>query len=443
MSAVQAPRHNSAQTRIVSAKPTKAFFIENLIRDIELPRAIADLVDNSIDGARRLRPNGKYKGLSVRIDFSPKTFEIVDNCGGMEVELARTYAFNFGRDRFYPGAVRHSIGQFGVGMKRALFKLGKKFTVESRSATHTFSITVDVDKWKDEPDWTFAFDEEPRRVSNPPEKRGTRIVVTKLNDSVVGQFDDPRFVEDLRETLAVAEQFALVSGLSINVLGKDLTAREPKLRSNKTLRPGVARWTSSAGVKVELYAGVDEAGDKRNRREAGWYVFCNGRVVLRADQSRTTGWDTPPIPAFHPQFARFRGYAFFESDEPALLPWNTTKTGVEPELAVYQQARQRMIDGMRPVIEYLNENKDTERSRKLAAFLQRAPAVAVRELGGARAFAGPQFSAATETPADMTHISYDRPTAEYQRARKLTGERTPRKVGEATFEYFLRSKERA
>ena len=68
-----------------------------LTKDIELTRAIIDLVDNCIDGARRLRPKGNYKGLYTRIETTKEYFKIVDNCGGISIELACKYAFRFGR----------------------------------------------------------------------------------------------------------------------------------------------------------------------------------------------------------------------------------------------------------------------------------------------------------------------------------------------------------
>ena len=52
---------------IVKALPTKDLFVDFLTKDLTLSRAITDLVDNSIDGARRLRPNGVLKDLYVRL----------------------------------------------------------------------------------------------------------------------------------------------------------------------------------------------------------------------------------------------------------------------------------------------------------------------------------------------------------------------------------------
>src|SRR4051812_10996539 len=107
----------------VNAKPTKDFFISMLVRDIELFPAIADLIDNSLDGARSLRGSSRFDGLRVDVTVEPERFVIHDNCGGISVTTARDYAFRFGRpEGFTP--IAHSIGQFGVGMKRALFKLG-------------------------------------------------------------------------------------------------------------------------------------------------------------------------------------------------------------------------------------------------------------------------------------------------------------------------------
>src|SRR5271170_1568236 len=174
--------HIDADRSLIDATPTKEFFISMLVRDIDLVDAIADLFDNCVDGARRLKPNGNYEGLWVRIKASPFEFMIGDNCGGIPVVVARSYAFRFGRPE---GALqtKHGIGQFGIGMKRALFKLGKKFTVESTSKGSSFTVKVDVEKWKEETNvWNFKFDELDEEESNDLEDCGTNIRVTELNE---------------------------------------------------------------------------------------------------------------------------------------------------------------------------------------------------------------------------------------------------------------------
>lgn len=80
------------------ASPTKAFFVQMLVKDVSLESAILDLVDNCIDGATRLRGDGSYAGLWVKVTVNRDEFVIDDNCGGIDVDLAKNYAFRFGRD---------------------------------------------------------------------------------------------------------------------------------------------------------------------------------------------------------------------------------------------------------------------------------------------------------------------------------------------------------
>ena len=86
-----------------------------------------------------------------------------------------------------------------------------------------------------------------------------------------------------------------------------------------------------------------------------------------ADQTLTTGWgegDGRTIPKYHNQFARFRGFAFFDSDNTGLLPWNTTKTGVDADSPIFRAVRLAMITLMRPVIDFLNKlDKEKEEMR--------------------------------------------------------------------------------
>jgi len=39
---------------------------------------------------------------------------------------------------------------------------------------------------------------------------------------------------------------------------------------------------------VEVFAGISD--ENNPSREAGWHVFCNGRLILDADKTYRTGW---------------------------------------------------------------------------------------------------------------------------------------------------------
>ena len=173
----------------INASPTKEFFIFMLVRDIPLSRAIIDLVDNCVDGALRLRGGGNFDGLWVRIEVDPEYFRIADNCGGIPVPLARDYAFRFGRPKEAP-PVEGSIGQFGVGMKRTFFKLGKRFRVQSATAVSRFTVEEDVDEWirrhspEGAEDWHFEFKTIEENITVPSEQQGTIIEIERLHESV-------------------------------------------------------------------------------------------------------------------------------------------------------------------------------------------------------------------------------------------------------------------
>lgn len=132
--------------RTVRAGATKELFIDFLTKDLTIEQAVVDLVDNCVDGAKRLRPHSNYDGLRVDLRLGAKSFMIEDNCGGIPVGIAREYAFRFGRPETLPTGP-WSVGQFGVGMKRALFKLGGWFRIESMADDSRFVLEDTVERW--------------------------------------------------------------------------------------------------------------------------------------------------------------------------------------------------------------------------------------------------------------------------------------------------------
>ena len=78
--------------RRVDASPTKQLYISIITRDIELSRAIADLVDNSIDGATSTKKKN-LTGYEVMVSFDKLRFTVSDNCGGIDIDAARKFAF--------------------------------------------------------------------------------------------------------------------------------------------------------------------------------------------------------------------------------------------------------------------------------------------------------------------------------------------------------------
>ena len=142
--------NESPTSREIHADATKDFFVNMITRDISLRDCIFDLLDNSIDGARRLT-GGHYdfSGRSISLAFDSKKFVIEDNCGGIKLSDAIDYAFHFGRKPQSPSDVKGGIGLYGIGMKRAIFKIGRICTVFSEADDATFTVWINVDAWKE------------------------------------------------------------------------------------------------------------------------------------------------------------------------------------------------------------------------------------------------------------------------------------------------------
>jgi len=434
---------SETENRIV-AQPTKDLFISMLVKDIELSKAIADLVDNSVDGAQRLRGDGILEGLYVDMHVSGQNFTIRDNCGGIEVDLARRYAFRFGRPPDMP-ITKHSVGQFGVGMKRALFKLGRRFEIDATAKNSQFHLVIDVDLWRNHDRWEFEFDDLKENLAEiPEEQRGTTIKVAPLHEQVSEEFSLDFFLSRLSQELSDAHVETLSRGLTIKLNNQELKHRPIQFKQSDELQPAYVEKNyhlkDRDNVAVRIYTGISESDPSL----AGWYVFCNGRLVLKADRTSVTGWDYGRlIPRYHNQFARFRGYAFFDSQDASLLPWNTTKNGVDVDSGIYRAAKVEMVNLMRPVITFLNHLDDEHDrvqatdQRVMEKAVDAAPLVTISDLTASALFVAPHPNVEVRPPK-TGRIQYSKPLDEIDKVRTALKVSTLRDVGEKTFEYFLR-----
>ena len=447
--------NDANRNTVIRAYPTKELFISMLIKDITLRDAIGDLLDNSVDGALRLRKDKNYKGLWVKIELNAEDgyFKIADNCGGISVKVARNYAFCFGRPVGSKETL-HSIGLFGIGMKRALFKLGKKFRIESVAPESSFTMEVDVEEWKEggtegqKSDWTFQFDKLKESEKNPEDKCGTIITVTELHEDVRKSFGLANDVSELIEELQKEHLYNIDNGLQIQVQEKRLQATELKLLTSDQIKPAYWENTDSP-LQVRIYAGVSEENEE-NANNTGWYIFCNKRLVVGPEKRIGWGIREPiRIPGYHSQYYRFRGYALLEAEHPINLPWNTAKNGMDEDSAAYKTIFQYMADLMRSVIDFLNELHDeagdyqNERISEtpLQAALDEAKLLSLHEIDSDKLeleekFIAPEPAKPQQIAPDIEWIRYNVPVERYDAAIKYFGVDRPGELGLRTFEYF-------
>lgn len=449
------------EPRSVNAAPEKHLFVRTLTRDIELTPAIADLVDNSVDGALRelqargiddttmdaLEPDATpFEDFEVRIEVSKNRFSIVDNCSGIELDIAVNYAFRFGRPEGWE-SVKHGVGQFGVGMKRSLFKMGRHFTVESRAAESSFTLEVTLEDWLDDEDWLFPLTESDQDDENPPDQRGTVIEIDDLYPDVANRFDDPVFVQELRSFLEIQHQRSLNKGLNIYVNGTGLRPYEPTLLSSAEIQPIVRRVAvdvDGSEVTISVRAGISreldvpEAEDRTQAERAGWYVYCNERLIVAANKSDHTGWGVSTA-NYHPQYRAFRGFCYIDADDPAALPWNTTKTGFNTSDPVYMRAKQEMAKALKEVQAVLNalkkerERVTSEDDRVLERALRQATPTPPSKLTETSSLKYPQPA---RPPKSAVSVQYSVDREKMQEVIDALGADSAREAGMKTFDYF-------
>jgi hypothetical protein len=432
-------------TNKINASPTKDLFISMLVRDITLSDAIGDLIDNSVDGAKLLRPNRDYNGLVIEIEAMPDYFTIIDNCGGIEADIARNYAFRFGRPKDKP-ILSGSVGQFGIGMKRSLFKMGKSFEVNTISASSSFTVEVNVDDWQNiEDSWDFEFKEVQENITNLERNRKTNIKVTKLNQDIKEQFEDNDFIKRLIKEIELENLYNIANGLQIKINNHVLKARKLQLIESEYIKTGFYHEDLDNGLSVKLYAGVGDS----NLEDGGWYLFCNDRLIVGPEQTELTGWTGSGGdggPNYHGQFQRFRGYAFFNAEDSSVLPWNTTKNGMDRDSPRYKYVRLKMIELMKPVISFLNQMKkerekdsspDERPLEKIIEDSNSTPLSDYKIENLAKTFSYPQVTSQIIKQSDYGKIAYTMPLTRIRKVMKSLGVKSYKEVGEQTFEYYF------
>lgn len=441
---------NVDKSKLVFGDPTKDFFINMLIKDITLRDAIGDLVDNSVDAIKAKATNREnLKGYTINIKIDSNRFSISDNGTGIEEKIAREYAFKLGKPKDHK-LIDHSIGRFGIGMKRAFFKLGYNISVKSKAPTSSFSIEIPVNTWREvEDNWDFQFANVKTNQKNAVTTTGTTIEITDLSTDAKESFKKPQFENELKEEIAAEQILNINKGIVIKINNEALVAPDLTLKFNKEVIP--AYWkhtfkhTKDAELDVEIFAGVSDEIEI----EGGWNIFCNDRLILSRDTSSITGWTGAGgdgVAKYHQQFWGFRGYVFFNSKKSSSLPWNTTKTGIDPDSSDYLAVRKKMIELMKDVFLLLNrQKKEREKDNPIKNQTLNNKVYAAKALSIIKVIKDknkldskfqfpPELNVVKET--DQKTIRYTVSTVKFNKVKKHIGGTNPSDVGSLTFDHY-------
>jgi len=382
---------NTIPMEEINASPTKNFFVEMLTRDIELEDAILDLLDNCVDGIQRttkdIEPQVRpYSDFWARISFSKLGFKIEDNCGGIPIDVAERYAFRMGRPEEATSADKdvYTIGTYGIGMKRAIFKIGRSSEITSQTKNDTFKVEITRSWLNSDVSWKLPL----HRLDPLPSENGTKIEVSDIREGINREFElseKSRLHETLVGKISNHYNYILNKGFTIwvNEVKVPLTPLnllwegKENVFDKKTIAISPFLYKGEVdGVDIELAVGfyrpnateeeveAETKGIRRTSDAAGWTIICNDRVVVYCDKTRLTGWGEAKVPSYHPQFIAISGIVHFRSKDARSLPVTTTKRGIDSSSDIYLYVKDFMREGLKIFTSYTNKWKKNPREEK-------------------------------------------------------------------------------
>jgi hypothetical protein len=418
--------------KTIDASPIKSFFTRTLVRDIHLIDAILDLVDNSIDGYIR---NHLQDKRSVKINFTKDKFVIEDNCGGIKKDEIYDHIFRFGK----PTKEREkTLGVYGIGLKRAIFKIGTTIHIESDDGVNFFTIKIDKDWLEDENNWKLEFETEAASTGNTL----TRITITDIFSHIASEIENTTFENDLINRLKNTYTIFLDNKVIIMVNDKIVGPYDFRfLFDGKDFVPFHKKYNFDS-IEVEIYAGYTPVeGNKPH--PLGWFVFCNDRLIISNNTLAKTGWSYER--KYHyPEDDRFLGLVFFRSNNPILLPWQTTKDDIQEDSRIYRRAQVEMravTSRLIEVIRLAGRTKDPSTQETIGkALFEDIPSKSIKDIKEESDEIVPILKGRMSLYPKMTTIQYFEKIELVKKVKKKFGDSymSNRKVGEKTFEYYIK-----
>lgn len=436
----------------IDTRPTKSFFVDMLTRDISVTAAILDLCDNALGRTFDLADiepseyiiegdtgRKRLKRFFLHLDVSASRITIKDNCGGISQKDAHDEIFRLGRQISEPTEAGLSV--YGIGMKRAFFKLGDHVSMGSSPNGQWWEVDFKVSDWKKQgdDDWTLQFKKigSNNRPATIPQK-GTVIDLRDLRTGTKALLETKTFTNDLRHRLQSAYSLFTGYGLDLRLNKVPVENVLPELTSDP-LPP--ARKSFKAGkVSVVIVVGLTPKTAQTGSAGSGWFVYCNGRLVVEADKSRLTGWGEG-LQQWHSKFNRFVGFVFFDSKDGYALPWTTTKQGLVEDSEIFLRTRQEMLVQARPVLDFLTRlypadiPEEGVHERVLLESAGRMPLASIQKTD--RAFVAPR---SRSKKGELVNIQYKKSVVKVDMVRSKLGRwLSASEVGSRTFDHFIKT----
>ena len=373
-------------------------WLQAIADDISPYDCLLDLIDNAIDTASSASDNreeyGSYK-IQVNLvekklpttDNSKKTtydLYITDNIGGMSREKLHE-AFVAYREN----NEQKVIGRYGIGLQRALYKLGGAYRVTAWQEGKQCS-TGEFDKTSMEEGSFQITPSVYKKTGN-----GTEVIIYGLNDDLKNKLKQQ---SDLAKDLRIRYAEFVEAGLEIKYNASRIVPIILKPVQKKKLIKKTDKYKYFEVIeeshddlyedwRIDIQVGALSAYDKEkvasewdeSRKSGGWYIFFNRRCILLADKSEKTGWGYAGATRFHAQYNGFLGIVNIYSGDTITLPFDTTKSNIRSDHKGYQKLIKKLVEYNRLWASFTGKAINQRKSIKKEALF---PAEWGKPLGG-------------------------------------------------------------
>ena len=450
---------------LVSFQPTKELFINILTRDISIHDCILDLLDNAVDSYTRNEINEKRE---VRLNFDKSKVSILDNCGGIEKERLKKEVFRFGATDF--SSHLPTIGVYGIGLKRSIFKLGESIIFETDDGRDYCKLKIDVNDWLNKKDpegndiWDLDLTESFTTGLVNGQKPYTKIEVKNLRYETKETFT-PDFETKFKKTVKIYySRFIQDNKINFYINDEEQRGFEIKVKSSNDFKP-VKLKDEYKGVGINIFCWLDLKKDqdqKRTEKEPGhqgWNIFMNERLVIFDDTSEDTGWveGGSLLPKFHQIYNQFRGVVLLKTNDPSKLPINTSKNGFNKENEIYHHLLNLMVKVARPFINFLSikykeqKEKINIKEDELLAIIdedsrKEEKKVIETSIDDIKTeyqstFTPPMQKTEARPTIPQTTITFKKPKRQVDIIKKILKVYTNKQVGEKIFDYYWESED--
>ncbi|MDD5544881.1 MAG: ATP-binding protein [Acidobacteriia bacterium] len=336
----------------VQASVNPNFLESTLTTDISVLESILDLIDNSIDAARdQLLENGvgldkyglpnDYSDFKIHIRLGQQSICILDNCGGIDEDTLKTRALRIAD----PWTHKFGIGHYGIGLKRALLKFGKDYAMSSDDGHVAIKMRFGIQM--------IGNNSIVGNVYETAGKRNTLFIVSRIKPEVIKDIERDEWFESAVEVLKIRYAVYTSKGLKISISSSYFERFErirgyiPSLRKDCAIKAdkdlldidGVRAFIDY-GVHEKYYFRSEEnhsrAANRDLTQEFGLYFVCNDRVIVFASKAKDYGWKPG---AWHSEYNGFVAIVRFVSEDSTKIPWNTIKTAMRTENALFMRVK--------------------------------------------------------------------------------------------------------